>query len=138
MNKQVVTGTLVLVAPEGAPEKQICETVNQAATVHNGPVVVLPHNWAAMPVELVRAQLAAAETQERIGPSKPPPPPPACVTDSCYALDMKFLLCLCLALAPIACSSKPATEVGLGASRPPPPPPPPDSAKPPPPPPPEK
>ena len=54
------------------------ETVKQVFAVHNGPVIVLPHNWAAMPVELVRAQLDAVEREQRrnIGPSKPPPPPP--------------------------------------------------------------
>lgn len=95
MNKQVITGTLVLVAPAVAPgsiedlvdqalngkrsaSSEFQETVKQAFTVHNGPVIVLPHNWTAMPVDLVRAQLDAVEREQRrnIGPSKPPPPPP--------------------------------------------------------------
>lgn len=78
MNKQVITGTLVLVVPQDVPRDELCNAVNQACAVHEGPVIVLPHNWAAMPVELVRAQLDAVEREQRknIGPSKPPPPPP--------------------------------------------------------------
>lgn len=78
MNKQVITGTLVIVASKAASVSELEDAVNQAITVHSGPVVVLPHNWTAMPVELVRAQLDAVEREQRrnIGPSKPPPPPP--------------------------------------------------------------
>jgi len=65
MNQQVITGTLVIVAAEGASDQQLCEAVNQAATVHGRPVIVLAHNWAALPVELVRAQLDAIEASTK-------------------------------------------------------------------------
>jgi hypothetical protein len=78
MNQQVISGTLVLVAAQSASPREMHEAADQACAVHNGPVIVLPHNWTAMPVELVRAQLDAVEREQRknIGPSKPPPPPP--------------------------------------------------------------
>lgn len=78
MNKQVVSGTLVLIAPQTVSGAELRDTVEQVYTVHAGPVVVLPHNWAAMPVDLVRAQLDAIESRapQDLGPSKPPPPPP--------------------------------------------------------------
>jgi hypothetical protein len=65
MNQQVITGTLVIVAAEAASVSEIEDAVIQAATVHNGPVIVLPHNWAALPVELVRAQLDAIEASTK-------------------------------------------------------------------------
>jgi hypothetical protein len=76
---QVITGTMVLVASETASPQEREDAVGQACAVHQGPVVVLPHGWTAMPVELVRAQLDAIEAihkDQSIGPSKPPPPPP--------------------------------------------------------------
>jgi hypothetical protein len=79
MNQQVISGTLVLIAPQTASPNELRDSVEQVCTVHAGPVVVLPHNWAAMPVELVRAQLDAIEARTQsqdLGPSKPPPPPP--------------------------------------------------------------
>ena len=81
MNQKVITGTLVLVAPEAASVSELHEAIDQAATVHAGPVIVLPHGWAAFPVETIRAQLneiemSAVQTVQRIGASRPPPPPP--------------------------------------------------------------
>lgn len=79
MNKQVITGTMVIIAPEAMSPNDLRDAVNQACAVHQGPVVVLPHGWSAMPVDIVRAQLDAIEAihkSQNIGPSKPPPPPP--------------------------------------------------------------
>lgn len=79
MSKQVIAGTMVIIAPETASPKELQDTVGQACAVHQGPVVVLPHNWAALPVDIIRAQLDAIEAihkSQSIGPSKPPPPPP--------------------------------------------------------------
>jgi hypothetical protein len=73
MNQQTITGTLVIIAPKNVLDHDIRDAVTQAVTVHQGPVIVLPHNWSALPAESIRAQLDAAES---IGPSKPPPPPP--------------------------------------------------------------
>ena len=66
MNQKVIAGTLVLVASETASPQERQEAVEQATTVHNGPVVVLAHNWQAMPVGLVRAQLDAVERRANL------------------------------------------------------------------------
>jgi hypothetical protein len=67
----------VLVAPETASREEIENAANALLKVHDGPFVVLPHNWSALPIETIRAQLDAIEkSPPTIGPSKPPPPPP--------------------------------------------------------------
>jgi hypothetical protein len=69
MNSQVITGTLVLVAHEAASQQELCDAAEQATAVHGRSVVViLPHNWQAMPVELARSQLDAIESRATLVP----------------------------------------------------------------------
>jgi len=77
MNIRTIEDDLVFVAPEFASPKDIEDATKALAEVHDRPVVILPHNWAAFPIDAIRAQLDAIEkAAPTLGPSKPPPPPP--------------------------------------------------------------
>lgn len=61
----VIAGTLVIIAPETASEEQMLEFVKSAddARAHNGPVIILSHNWQAMSGDELRAELDRIESQ---------------------------------------------------------------------------
>jgi len=58
---KVITGTLVVIAPEIASEEQMLEFVKSAGATHDGPVIILSHNWQAMSGDELRAELDRIE-----------------------------------------------------------------------------
>lgn len=59
-NERIV-GTLVLVADEGDGPATRRAVAEQVASVHQGPVVVLPHNWRIIDAKQLRAMLDQVE-----------------------------------------------------------------------------
>jgi hypothetical protein len=56
-----VDGTLVIVAPEAASEEEFTETLDRLKNAHDGPVIILSHNWRAMSGDELRAELDRIE-----------------------------------------------------------------------------
>lgn len=58
-----IVGTLVLVADEGDGPATRRAVAEQVASVHQGPVVVLPHNWRIIDPKRLRAYLDHTELE---------------------------------------------------------------------------
>jgi hypothetical protein len=50
--------TLVLVAPKVASQDEMRDAANRASEAHDGPVILLAHDWQSMPIEELRAKIA--------------------------------------------------------------------------------
>lgn len=61
---RIITGTLVIIAPETASEEQMVESAKCASAAHDGPVIVLSHDWQAMSGDELRAELDQLETEQ--------------------------------------------------------------------------
>ena len=61
---RVVTGALVIIAHETASEEQTLESLKSANATHDGPVIVLSHDWQVMSGDELRAELDQLETEQ--------------------------------------------------------------------------
>lgn len=59
---------LVLVAPEAASQDEMRDAANRASEVHDGPVILLAHDWQSMPIEELRVKIGKAD---RVPSSRP-------------------------------------------------------------------
>jgi len=59
--QRIITGMLVIVAPETASEEQMSASLDRARKTHDGPVIILSHNWRAMSGDELRVELDRIE-----------------------------------------------------------------------------
>lgn len=48
---------LILIAPETASQDEMHDATKRAAEVHDGPVIMLAHDWQSMPVDELRTKI---------------------------------------------------------------------------------
>lgn len=51
------SSSLILIAPEAASQDEMHDTAKRAAAVHDGPVIVMAHDWQSMSVDELRAHI---------------------------------------------------------------------------------
>lgn len=52
--------SLILIAPEAASQDEMHDTAKRAADVHDGPVIVMAHDWQSMSADELRTRINGA------------------------------------------------------------------------------